>query len=97
MGSWGCQCRVVEVGCTKELCMCGQLWVDSGHSQQVEGKCGLWDQAVPEVEREVCVDAGHAGDEVVLEGADGAFCGVAAVHLWWCQLVLDVVVPQVIF
>ena len=41
---------------------------------------------------EVLVDAAKAGNEVVLERADGAFGSVAAMDAWWDKLVGYVVV-----
>ncbi len=35
------------------------------------------------MQREVLVGAAEAGDEVVLEGADGTFSGIAAVDVRW--------------
>jgi hypothetical protein len=39
----------------------------------------LGHKAIPQVEREVFVDTAKASNEVILEGADGAFGGIAAV------------------
>ena len=38
--------------------------------------------------------AAEAGDEMVLEHSDGAFGLVAAVGMWWYELVVNVVVGQ---
>jgi hypothetical protein len=41
---------------------------------------------IPQVEREVFVNASKASNEVILEGADGAFGGIAAVDTGWGEL-----------
>jgi hypothetical protein len=38
---------------------------------------------------EVFVDAAKASDEVVFEGSDSAFRGVAAMHTRWSELEID--------
>ena len=42
----------------------------------------MGDEAVPEMQVEVGVAATEAGDEVILLGLDGAFCGVGAMKVW---------------
>jgi hypothetical protein len=46
----------------------------------------LWEQLVPEVKGKVFVDAAEASNEVILEGSDSAFSGIAAVDPRWYQL-----------
>ena len=42
----------------------------------------MWEEAVPEVEGEIAVSAAEASNEMVFEGAYGAFGGIAAVYMW---------------
>ena len=46
----------------------------------------MGDEAVPEMQGEVGVAATEAGDEVILVGLDGAFCGVGAMKVWGNEL-----------
>jgi hypothetical protein len=69
----------VEVKLTVDLCPSGEFRVDARGTHEVEGEDGLRKEAVPEVERKIAVGAAEAGDEVVLERADGAFGGVGTV------------------
>ena len=43
-------------------------------------------KTIPQVEREVFVDAAQSSNEMILEGADGAFGGIAAMNAWWGEL-----------
>eukprot|EP00980_Cylindrotheca_fusiformis_P017525 scaffold5497_cov135-Cylindrotheca_fusiformis.AAC.4 len=45
---------------------------------------------------EVWIGGAEAGDEVVLEGADGSFSGVAAVDSWWGQLEVNLFLANVV-
>jgi len=42
------------------------------------------------MKREFWIGAGEAGDEVVFKGSDGAFGGVAAMDVGWCELEVDI-------
>ena len=47
----------------------------------------LWEEAVPQVERRVvAICAAQAGNEMVLERADGALSSITAMKVRWCQL-----------
>ena len=43
---------------------------------------------------EVFVDAAEAGDEMIFEGSDGSFGGVAAMDIGWHKLVGDIFVIE---
>jgi hypothetical protein len=49
----------------------------------------LVDEAIPEVEAKVLVDAAEAGDKMLLHGANGTFGGIVAVDSGGHQLELD--------
>ena len=49
----------------------------------------MWDEAVPEMQREVWVAAAQAGDEVILVSLDCSFCGVGAMKVWGHELKID--------
>jgi len=57
----------------------GELGVDSGATQKVEGQDGLGQEPVPQMEGVVTVRAAEASNEVVFEGADGTFSSIASV------------------
>jgi hypothetical protein len=42
------------------------------------------------VERELWVGGAEAGDEVIFEGSNGAFCGVAAMDVGGGELEVDI-------
>lgn len=52
-----CNGRSVEVEVAVELCPGGEFWVEAGAAEEVEGKLGLREKAIPEVNWEVFVDA----------------------------------------
>jgi hypothetical protein len=49
------------------------------------------------VEREVFVDAAETSNEVILEGADGAFSSIAAVDSWWGKLKVNFFFAEELF
>ena len=49
----------------------------------------MWDEAVPEMQREVWFAAAQAGNEVILVNLDCLFCGVGAMKVWGHELKLD--------
>ena len=49
----------------------------------------MWDEAVPEMQREVWVADAQAGDEMILVILDGSFYGVSAMKVWGHELELD--------
>ena len=49
----------------------------------------MWDEAVPEMQREVLVADYLAVDEVILVSLDFLFCGVGAMKVWGHKLKLD--------
>jgi hypothetical protein len=49
----------------------------------------LWHKTIPQVEREVFVNAAKASNEMILEGADGSFGGIAAVDSGWGKLKIN--------
>ena len=54
--------------------------------EEVECEGSMGDEAVPDMQREVGVAATEAGDEVILVGLDGAFCGVGVMKVWGDEL-----------
>ena len=48
----------------------------------------MGDEAVPEIHGEVGVAANESGNEVILVGLDGAFCGIGAMQVWRNELKL---------
>ena len=72
--------RLVEIVRSVNLCMGGQLRINSGRTEQIECEGGLWEKLVPEIEGEVGVSAAEARDEVIFESLDGAFGPVATIE-----------------
>jgi hypothetical protein len=46
-------------------------------------------KTIPQVEGEVFVDAAQASNEMILEGADGSFGGIATVDSGWGELKIN--------
>ena len=88
-GSWWREWRAVEVEGAVDLGVGGEAWVDAGAAEQVEGDEGLWEESIPEIEREIGVGAAEAGDEVVLKGTDGPFGGITAMNVRRGELEID--------
>ena len=57
----------------------------------------MGNEAVLEMQGEVGVAATEAGDEVILVGLYGAFCGVGAMKVWRNELELYVGIVQKLF
>ena len=55
--------------------------VQSGLPKKIEGKFGLGEQEIPQVRRKCCIDPCQDCQEVVLEGANGAFRPITAMHI----------------
>jgi hypothetical protein len=50
-------------------------------SKEIEGKLCLWEKEIPKIGWKCSIDAGQDCQEVVLEGANGPFCLIAAMHV----------------
>jgi hypothetical protein len=50
-------------------------------SKEIEGKLCLWEKEIPKIGWKRGIDAGQDCQEVVLEGANGPFCPIAAMHV----------------
>ena len=68
---------------------CLQSWVETGRAEEVECQCGMWDEEVPEMQREVWVAAAQACNAVILVSLDCSFCGVGMMKVWGNDLKLD--------
>ena len=64
----------------KEL-PCTDPRVDSGLTQKIEGEFGLWEKEVPNVGWKIRIDFNQNCQEVVLDGANGVLCLIAAMHV----------------
>jgi hypothetical protein len=56
--------------------------VESGLSEEIEGKFSLWEKKVPKVRWKGQINSGQDCQEVVLECANGALYPIAAMHVW---------------
>ena len=83
---WGKRVFVVVVGAI-ELGPSRQFGIEPRGAEQIESENCLRKQQAPMVERKVGVTATEAGNEVVLEGLNGAFCGIPAVDVGRSELV----------
>ncbi len=49
-------------------------------TKEIESEFCLWEQEIPKIRWKRCIDAGQDFQEVVLEGANGPLCPIAAMH-----------------
>ena len=84
----------VEIVCAVHLCVGGEFRIDAGTAEQIQCDFRLGEKLVPQMKWKVLVDAAKSGNEVILEGADRAFGGIAAMHAGWNELKIDVGVAQ---
>lgn len=89
----GCAVEIVRAA---DLGPSGQFWVETGATKEVEAQETLGEKLIPEMKREIGVGAAEAGNEVVLEGPDGAFCGIAAVDAGGYELEVYVLFAHVV-
>ena len=80
----------VEIEEAVQLRPSGEVGIEAGTAQEVESEYGLGDKAIPQVQGEGFVDTAEASDEMILEGADGAFSGVATMDARRSKLEVDV-------
>ena len=57
-------------------------WIEAGGTEEVECEGSMGYEEVPEMQGGVGFTDTGSGDEVILVGLDGAFCGVGAMKLW---------------
>jgi hypothetical protein len=50
-------------------------------SKEIESEFCLWEQEIPKIRWKCCIDARQDCQEVVLEGANGPLCPIAAMHV----------------
>jgi hypothetical protein len=55
------------------------LGVDARTSKDVKDREALRQQFFPKVKKKITVGGAEAGDKMIFEGPNGAFCGVSAV------------------
>jgi hypothetical protein len=84
----------VEVKMAKKLRPSRQLGIETGATEEIEGEKSLGEETIPEMEREVLVDAAKAGNEMIFERTDGAFGSIAAVNTRGGKLEIDGLVTK---
>lgn len=67
----------------------GETWIDAGGAEEIKSDEGLRKQLVPEMEWEVGISCAEACYEVIFEGADGTFGGIASVYAGRNKLEVD--------
>ncbi|MGL4351590.1 MAG: hypothetical protein ACRCT2_13685 [Plesiomonas shigelloides] len=87
----------IEVKPAMDLFPRRELGGHSGPSEEVEREFCVGNRFVPQVHRKVFICRGPAGGQMVLRCPDGAFSGIAAVVVWWGELILDAIVGEEIF
>ena len=72
----------------------GELGVEPRATQEIECGHGLRNEAIPEMQRKMLIDAAESGDEVILESSNRAFGRVAAVDARRDELKIDVFIAK---
>ena len=85
---WGEWC-FVEVKVAVDLGVGRELGVHSRCAKEIKSDAALWNEFIPEADWEVGVGAAEAGNQMVFEGSDAAFGGVASMCVWGHQLKVD--------
>ena len=88
---------MVVVEGTAQLGFRRNSWIEAGGTEEVECEGSMWDEAVPEIQGGVGAAATEAGNEVILVGLDGAFCGVGKMKVWRNELELYAGIVQKLF
>ena len=60
-----------------------------GCVEEIKSDEGLLENSIPNEEREIWISGADAGNQMVFESSDGSFGGVAAMRMWWHQLVIN--------
>ena len=71
--------------------MGGKAWVRARGAEQIEGEDCLGDETVSFLGWEFGVTRGQSSAEMILEGANCTFRGVAAMVIWGDKLEVDIV------
>jgi hypothetical protein len=93
----GCERGGIEIESSVKLSFGREPGVQAQLSEKIQGQQGLWNEPTPEVHGPILVSGAEAGNEVVLECADGAFGGVASVIVWGDKLVLNALLRHELF
>ena len=97
LGAWWGKGVIVVAEDSIDLGMGRQFGIDSRSPEEVEGQFCSWNKTVPEMEWEVGVSAAEACNEVIFEGANGAFSRVAAMDAGRGQLEVDICFVEEVF
>ena len=79
----------IKIEMAIDLSLRGQFRINARAAQEIEGKLGLREQFVPEMQWKVFIHTAQARDKMILERANGAFSGVAAMETRWYELIID--------
>ena len=74
--------------------MGGKAWVSARGTEQIESEDCLGDETFPLLGWEVGVTRGQSSAEVILEGVNCTFGGVAAMGIWGDKLEFDIVFAE---
>jgi hypothetical protein len=73
--------RFVEIKRPLKELPCTDPRVERGLLKEIEGEFGLWEKEIPKIGWKCSINAGQDCQEVVLEGANGPLCPIAAMHV----------------
>jgi hypothetical protein len=94
VGAKGCKGMLVVVVGAVELGPSRQFGVEPRGAEQIESENRLGKQQAPMEERKVGVTATKAGNEMVFEGLNCAFCGIATVDVGGSELVGNILLLE---
>ena len=86
---WRKRC-FVEVKIPLNCCVCQHSWVSLERSQNIYGRCGLWDYSTPHMHWETGVCDLQPCDKVIFPCPGGPLRCVDTVNMWGHQLVFNI-------
>ena len=81
-----CHWSAVEVKMSLQHLVGRDVGVAAGVSEEVEGKCSLWEESIPKMHGKILIGAAEARHEMIFPGAYCSFRCIAAMHVRGYQL-----------
>ena len=79
--AWWCQRCLVEIKGTVELCFGREFRIDARGTEEIQSGSGLFNEATPQMEREIRVSAAQDGNKMVFPCGDGTFGCIPTVDM----------------
>ena len=86
LGSWRGEGGAIKIKDTIELGVSWQAQIDAWRADQVEDKCRLGEESVPQTERKIWVAAAEVCYQMIFECLNGALSSVSKMNIGWGDL-----------